>query len=67
MNSSPQRIKALDEHYITSYSQTILQIIASDQQDIIKQSTQHLDTVDIDDFNIILGFLWLQDVNLIVD
>ena len=28
---------------------------------------QHLDTVDIDNFNIILGFPWLQDVNLIVD
>ena len=28
---------------------------------------QHLDIVDMDDFNVILGFLWLWDVNLIVD
>ena len=67
MNSSPWRIKALDEHYITSYSWTILQIITSDQQGITKQSMQHLDTVDMDDFDVILGFLWLWDVNLIVD
>ena len=67
MNSSPWRIKALDGYYITSYGWTTLQVIASDQQGITKQSMQHLDTVDIDNFNVILGFLWLQDVNLIVD
>ena len=33
----------------------------------MKQSMQHLDTVNMDDFNVILGFPWLQDVNLIVD
>ena len=67
MNSSPWRIKALDGYYITSYGWTTLQVIASDQQGITKQSMQHLDTVDMDDFDVILGFLWLWDVNLIVD
>ena len=33
----------------------------------MKQSTQHLDTVDMNNFNVILGFLWLWDVNLIVN
>ena len=67
MDSSPWRIKVLNGYYIISYGWTILLIIASDQQGIMKQSTQHLDTVDIDDFNVILGFLWLQDVNPIIN
>ena len=33
----------------------------------MKQSMQYLDTVDIDDFDVILGFPWLWDVNPIVD
>ena len=67
MDSSPQRIKALDGHCVTSYGWTTLPVIASDQQGIMKQSMQHLDTVNMDDFDIILGFPWLQDVNLIVN
>lgn len=56
MNSSPQRIKVLDRHHVTSYSWTTVSVIATDHQGITKQSVQPLDTVDMDDFDVILGF-----------
>lgn len=57
----------MDGHRVTSYGRTTAPVIAADHQGITKQSVQPLDTVDMDDFDVILGFPWLRDVNPIVD
>ena len=67
MHSSPRRIKALDGHRVNSYGRTTLPVIAKDHQGITKQSAQPIDVADMDDFDVILGFPWLRDVNPIVD
>ena len=64
---TPRRVKALDGHCVTSYGQTTLPVVATDNQGITREVTQPLEAVDLDIFDVILGYPWLRDVNPMVD
>lgn len=67
MQRTPRRVKALDGHRVTSYGQTTLPVVATDNQGITREVTQPLEVVDLDVFDVILGYPWLREVNPMVD
>lgn len=67
MQSLPRKIKALDGHKVTSYGKTQMTIHATHNQGITRKAPREMHSVDIDGYDVILGYPWLRDVNPRVD
>jgi Reverse transcriptase (RNA-dependent DNA polymerase). len=61
--SMPRRVKALDGHEISAYGHRILEVIAEDNNGMRRTQSHGFEAVDIEGYDAILGYPWLQEIN----
>jgi hypothetical protein len=65
--SRPRKVKALDGHRIRAYGQQKLSVHAEDMDGLSRNHTHVFEAVDMDGYDMILGFPWLQATNPDID
>jgi hypothetical protein len=59
----PRRVNAIDGHAVMSYGNHMLKIRARDELRVIQTQKQVFEAVDLEGYDAILGWPWLQEVN----
>jgi hypothetical protein len=65
--SKPRKVKALDGRRIRAYGQHKLSVHAEDADGLSRNHTHVFEAVDMDGYDMILGFPWLQATNPDID
>ena len=64
INKLSQQIQTLDKHYVKAYSHCILEVQVKDSQFVMCNCVHAFKAVNLSSYNMILGYFWLQAINL---